>query len=308
MHFVKKIKYFIDNKVATYIFKKYPSFISFLHAFTDFLDNEVSADMMNFTNNLDTETMYDKFVQSYFEQLCKNSVDESHFIISRKIKKTLMNIAKMWYKTKGRIFSMDILLKYIGNYYVSSSGEYIGEISYDIIENSGYWLSNGIRPYDKPYTYTIKGDVPISDIKFMLRSVNPLGYSSEFNLEFNFRDTLYNNKIFSESFINTDDRPSIIRNYVDYVETRDISSNSISESLTFEGKSQEFTYEEIFNVYPKYFRFDGTYKFDGHLDGNNTTSYYNAMDKGIYEDYEFVVNKNNVTIEVSTLPIGRNLP
>lgn len=308
MHFVKKIKYFIDNKVATYIFKRYPSFIKFLHAFTDFLDNEVSADMMNFTNNLDTETMYDKFVQSYFEQLCKNSVDESHFIISRKIKKTLMNIAKMWYKTKGRIFSMDILLKYIGNYYVSSSGEYIGEISYDIVENEGYWLSNGIRPYDKPYTYTITGDVPIADLKFMLKSVNPLGYSSEFNLEFSFKDTIYNNKIFSEFFIHRDDRPSIIRNYVDYVETRDISSNSISESLTFEGKNQEFTVEEIFNVYPKYFRFDGRYKFDGHLDGNDTTSYYNAMDKGIYEDYEFVVNKNNVNIETSTLPIGRNLP
>ena len=135
MHFTKKIKYFIDNKVATYIFKYYPMFINFLHGFIDFLDEECASDMINFTSNLDTETMYDKFVQSYFEQFCKNSVDEKHFIISRKIKKTLINIAKMWYKTKGRLFSIDILLKYIGDYYVSSSGEYIGEVNYNIEEN-----------------------------------------------------------------------------------------------------------------------------------------------------------------------------
>ena len=305
MHFTKKIKYFIDNKVATYIFKYYPMFINFLHGFIDFLDQECASDMMNFTANLDTETMYDKFVQSYFEQFCKNSVDESHFVISRKIKKTLINIAKMWYKTKGRIFSFDILLKYIGNYYVSSSGEYIGEISYDIQENPDYWLSDGVHAYSKPYTYTITGDVPIGDLKFMLRSVNPLGYSSEFNLNFIFKDTFNVENRFKESITGYDGRPAIIGNYVDYTETKVVNNTSIGESLSFEGKNQEFSYDEIFNVFPKYFKYDGTYKFDGKLDGSDTTSYYNAMDKGIYEDFDLLVNKNNTAIESISILVGR---
>lgn len=304
MHFTKKIKYFIDNKVATYIFKYYPMFVNFLHSFIDFLDEECASDMMNFTANLDTETMYDKFVQSYFEQFCKNSVDESHFVISRKIKKTLINIAKMWYKTKGRIFSFDILLKYIGNYYVSSSGEYMGEITYNIEENPDYWLSDGIHPYSKPYTYTITGDVPIGDVKFILKSVNPLGYSSEFNLYFSFRDTLFSNTIFLETITNSD-RTSLIRNYVDFTEVKVINNTSIGESLSFEGKTQEFSMEEIFNVYPKYLLYDGTYQFNGKLDGNDTESFYNAMDKGVYENFELIVNKNNITIESLNILVGR---
>lgn len=303
MHFIKKIKYFIDNKVATYIFKRYPTFIKFLHSFIDFLDEECTSDLMNFTNNLDTETMYDKFVQSYFEQFCDNTVDERNFIISRKIKKTLINIAKMWYKTKGRMFSIDILLKYIGNYYVSSSGEYIGEINYIIEENPAYWLSKGNQPYWKPYTYTITGDIPIGDIKFILKSVNPLGYSPEFNLSFSFKDNINSGKICKEFFFGREYSESIIRNYVDYTETKIMNNTSVSESITFSGKTQEYSFEEIFNIYPKYFRYDGTYMFDGHLDGNNTESYYNAMDKGIYENCEVIVNKNNVNIESASLTI-----
>lgn len=302
MHFTRKLKYFIDNKVAEYIFRRYPRFVQFLHGFIDFLESEVTDDMMNMTSNLITDTMSSKLVQQYFEQLCKGTVDSRYFILPSSVKKELMNICKMWYRTKGRMFSLNIVLQYLGKYFISPDGTYIGDFAYEIEENVNFWFSKGSIPYLKPYTYIIRGDVPIGDMSFMLKSVNPVGYSVEFSVETEFKDIWDINNAFKEII-------SISTNYVGYnfVDTFEASQN-IKEFFGLEGKELLFTVEEVFNVAPKYFRYDGSYTYNGHLDGNNTVSMYNAMNKGIYEDYSYTVYKNGEAIETVSLPIGRMLP
>lgn len=289
MKITKKIRYIIDNKLPEYFFKRYPNLIKFIYGFVDFVDKECAEDILNMTEIIDIDNMKDTFIESMFETYCKNAVSAENFALTNSIKKELIMLGKMWFKNKGKSFSLDIALKYLSNYFITDENLYIENIEYEIEEPLDYWFAEDNKAFKKPYTYIIKGDFPISSMNTMIEKFNPVGFAPEYQF------TLIPTEEWDLRL--TNDRINYIINF-DLGNPTELLETKIDEEFgisTNRGLDSDIV--EVFDINSKLFQYNGENKYDG-------TLLYDAVDKGIHNDFSIKVYKNGELIDEHNFNVG----
>jgi hypothetical protein len=180
MRIIRKLRHIIDSKIPEYLFKRYPKLIDFIHGFIDFLDEECAIEAMNITDNLNPDTIVDRFLNDYFDQYCANLIDTNKYQLTNENKRLFLRIAKFLYNQKGKKFSFDVALKYLTQFFAYDEDSFFEEIDYEIIENASYWASTTTLEHEKPYTYTFEGDFRRSLIVALIEKLNPVGFYPEF--------------------------------------------------------------------------------------------------------------------------------
>lgn len=328
MQIVKTLKNFIDTKIASYIFTRYPKFVRLVHAYLDFLDNvdkpnqktikiskdgevlydkygnliydetwqSAAHDILNLTQNLDVKYMPEKFLTPYYNNYCYNIISEKQYLLNNVVKQQMLRMAKQWYNNKGKIFSIYLATRYLNKFFIKNDNIYITseETDYDINESSYLWLSDNTRPYLSPYSYYIKGVIPIEYIQQLLEISNPVGFYPIFNYETKFYENFDTYRFYEERIFDVNYELGNVA-----TETFILNSSEYVEDLLLLGLSVSTTTKEIYNIYPQLFKYDNNYvdRVNFIHDGGESVDQllkFDSKGKGIFEDIEITVYENDV--------------
>lgn len=284
MKLTRRLREIVDSKIPEYVYKHYPYLIEFIYGYTDFIDQEVGQDCLNFTDNLNPNKILDRFLDEYFQQYCSQLINTELYQITDANKRLFLSIAKFFYKNKGKKFSFDIALKYLTQFFVFKDENYIDVIDYEIIEDVNGWYSSQIgESYSKPFTYIIRGDFPKSLIVTMIENLNPVGFYPEFQFSQIAEETYFNASL-EEFEIITNYLPEIEETYDVELKVSEIYSISIGADLGEEANL------EFYRTNQKPFRYNGKFKYDG-------TKKYNGVDSGTWERFEIQIFDGGILIE-----------
>lgn len=190
MRFIRKLKHIIGDKIPNYYFRRYPYLVEFIKSVYEFLDKDSAIDVLNFTRNLDTERIYDKFVTFYYKQHANEIIDQETYSLTQNIKRRFLDLAQFFYQSKGKKLSMDLTLSYLNEYYDYEDGEYIQNLDYVVSEVVDNWFSTDVERYKRPYTYFV--DLTESHhpmIREMITNLNPVGFQPLFRFHPDIEDT-----------------------------------------------------------------------------------------------------------------------
>lgn len=273
----KRLRHFIDTKIPEYYHKLYPSLVNFIYGFVDFVDQECAMDIMNITNNLDPDKINTRFLDSYFNQYCKDLIDQNRYQLTDENKRLFMSIAKLLYNNKGKKLSFDISLKYLTQFFVFNDENYVDKIEYELVEDVKFWEREWVhhytgetyRPHQKPYTYLIKGDFTRELTSTMVENLNPVGFYPEFQFPVENVES-YNIATAIEQFSLIEGQYPTENIYVaDAIETNQIDH------------LQTPNISEMMDISENIFRYDGKNTYNG-------SRFYDGKDVGVFELYSIL--------------------
>jgi len=295
MELTKKLKYFIDSKIPDYFTKHKPMFVHFLHGFVDFL-YEVAIDALNLHENLDIDKIFDKFLSDYFDQYCNNILDMSRYQqLTQDNKRSFLNIAKFFYKNKGKKISFDIAFNYLTQFYIFGDDNFVERVEVEITEDPSLWAAfyeSGVwRSYQNPYTYLVKGDFNKTFLLSMMSKLNPCGFYPEFQVEMESPE----GEIFFVMDRTTDDcHPDRIfipqqtdqyRTDLNVRDTADISSGGDIDA------QELYVVAAKPNLYNRQIKYDGSVIFSGADSGTFEQFSFDIYDGGsLVETFEIILN------------------
>lgn len=329
MNIEKRLINFINSKIANYIFTRYTRFVKMIHEFVNYIDNfenpELKTiifskdglpiktnentyqssvqDILNLTQNLDEKFMSNKFLNFYYDNYCKDIVNNKTYKLDEVIKKQMLRMGKLWYNNKGKVFSLTLATKYLNKYFIGKNNEELTsqELNYFISEDEKYWFSIDNNPYMSPYSYLVEGEFPIEYISELLDIANPVGFYPVFKYLIKMEELL----ILNSNPVNlTDEGISLDISYAfgnfENEQFKLITQNV--EDLTISGIKTFIDVDEQFNIYPKLLCYnnDNLNKYNFKYDGGETYGFnirFDGKGKGIYEDITIKIYKNDVLQE-----------
>lgn len=278
MNIKRKLRQIIDAKIPEYYYKRYPYLLQFIYGFINFVDLECAKDIMNLTENLDPDTINDKFLDDYFDQYCKNLLSDSYQLTDEN-KRLFLSLSKFLYNNKGRKLSFDIALKYLTRYFVYSDENYVETIDYEVIENVDYWSSYEtqppiafeVLPFLNPYTYTIRGDFKKRLVVSMIEQLNPVGFYPEFQFPIESTETW--------NITSTTELWEIAEGPINI----DIHYTADSVETSYQEYLYEPEFEESADVAFKLLYYNGLRQYNG-------LRKFNCQDTGLFELYSIVAS------------------
>lgn len=229
MRFPRKLKYIIENKIPGYYFRRYPYLVEFLKKTYEFFDEEFAIEILNFTENLDTNQIAPRFLDRFYKLVANEIINLRAYSLTDRFKRLFMTMSKFLYQNKGKKLSFDIALSYLYQFYNYPEDQFIEEFDYEVKEDKNNWYSTTTEDYKKPFTFTIELEESYQKIMGdLIDNLMPVGFMSEFQFKHDLEDTL---------------------NFKDLVD---------SETLT------TITYNEIPFTYNGDFTFNGVRTYSGH--------------------------------------------